>query len=108
MSEATNTSSSVRDTLSVEEHELLNKMSANPRIKQLLASPSLRAILQQVLEAKKARDEGSFQRLEREIRAQAQHQQGIRPQEETFLADFALQSDEFKELVKELLDTVIE
>lgn len=95
---------SVRDDLSVEEQALLDKMSANPRLKQMLASPSLKAMLVQVLDAKKRHDDASFNRLEREIRKQGQSG-GIQPLEESFLADFVLGSEEFKQFVQELINS---
>jgi len=97
---------SVKDDLSVEEQTLLAIMSSNDRLKSMLESPTLKATLAQVLQAKKRHEDASFQRLERDIRNQGQSRGGIMPLEETFLADFVIGSEEFKEFVKELMDTI--
>jgi len=95
--------------LTDDERQLLAKMSSNPRIVELLQSPSVRLMMEKAIEAKKQTGDSNIQELERQLRQQGQGGGGgIKPLEETFLKQFLFESDEFKSLVKELLDSVID
>ena len=95
--------------LTDDERQLLTKMSANPRIVELLQSPSLKLMIQEVLKAKTDQGDANIRELERELRRQGQGGGGgIKPLDESFLKQFLLESDEFKSLVKELLDSVVD
>lgn len=97
-------------TFTEEEKRLLEAMSKNTRLKELIGSPLVQTQLAQVLEAKKQFEEDAFKRKEDALRRQADPfggGGGIKPQEDTILKDFILESPQFKELVEILLNDVI-
>jgi len=99
-----------RNSMTEEEKRLLDAMAKIPRLKELISSPQIQSRLQEVLDVKKQFEENAFKRKENALRQQGDNGGsggGIKPEEDTILKDFILESPDFKELIEILLNDVI-